>query len=220
MLDATVNTAHIIIMTEKVNSLPNRSVHSTGEEALNTAVANRIAMLRKQCGLTFDALALRSGVSKGTLVQIEQDRANPNISTLCRLAAALGVSVADLVAPTNEAHSFISVIAARAARKLWKSGKGSSAVLLAGTKGADMLEVWQWVLKAGDRYDAPRHGRGTRELIHVVDGNLLVEVDGQTSVVAAGATAIAQTDRPHAYINPGKSNVSFYMTVHEPVSAS
>ena len=66
------------------------------EAALADIVAQRIGSLRRALGLSFDGLAQRAGVAKGTLVQIEGRRANPSISTLCRLAAALGVSVADL----------------------------------------------------------------------------------------------------------------------------
>ena len=206
-------------MTKKVNIFSQSVADPNSEEAVALAVAQRISSLRKAQNLTFDALALRSGVSKGTLVQIDQERANPNISTLCRLAAALGVSVADLVAPPNGVQSMVSVVGPDHARRLWAGPHGGSAVLLAGTTGADMVEVWQWELKPGERYEATRHGRGTRELIHVTSGRLLLDVEGQTTVVAAGAVAIAQTDRQHAYANPGKSTVRFFMTVHEPVSA-
>ncbi len=96
---------------------------------------------------------------------------------------------------------------------------GGSAILLAGTPGADMLELWHWELMPGERFEANRHGRGTREVIHVTSGKLALEVDGKTITVAKGATAIALTDRPHAYANPGRSAVSFTMTVHEPPSA-
>lgn len=181
-------------------------------------VAQRISALRKTRRLTFDGLAGCSGVSKGTLVQIEQERANPSISTLCRLAAALGVSVADLVAPESDAQALVSVVSAGDVRRLWTGRHGGSAVLLAGTPGPDMLELWHWELKPGERFEASRHGRGTRELLHVASGRLCLEVEGKSTIIAAGATAMALTDRPHAYSNPGKSSVHFYMTVHEPVS--
>lgn len=212
-----MNRVHIIIMTRKVNA--SIELCNDTEKSVALAVAQRICSLRRAQGFTFDALALRSGVSKGTLVQIEQERANPSISTLCRLASALGVSVVDLVAPTGEAQSLVSVVSANDARRLWIGPHGGSAVLLAGTTGADMLEIWQWELKPGERFDAIRHGRGTCELIHVTIGKLLLDVEGTVAVVAAGATAIARTDRQHAYANPGKSTVRFIMTVHEPVSA-
>lgn len=183
------------------------------------AVAARIASLRKAHDMTFDGLAKRSGVSKGTLVQIEQEKANPSISTLCRLAAALGVSVADLVAPLGGDQSSVKLVPAAEARTLWQGPHGGYAKLLAGTAGPDMLEMWEWTLNPGERFEASRHGRGTREIIHVIRGKLVLEVEGRGTLVAAGATAIALTDRPHAYSNPGKSAACFYMTVEEPASA-
>lgn len=209
----------MIIMTKKVNIKRDEDSGQSSETAITAAVANRISALRKAQNLTFDALARRAGVSKGTLVQIEQERANPSIATLCRLAAALGVSVAELVAPAGEAQSSVHIVRADDARILWTGPHGGSAVLLAGTKGPDMLEMWQWELKPGERFEANSHGRGTRELIHVKSGKLFLEVEGQGTIVAAGATAVAKTDRPHGYANLGKSAVHFVMTVHEPASA-
>ena len=169
---------YIILMTKKVNKIVKPNGGPNPEAAIGAAVAQRISSLRKAQDLTFDALAMRARVSKGTLVQIEQDRANPSISTLCRLAAALGVSVADLVAPASEAQSTVSLVSESETRRLWTGPHGGSAVLLAGTAGPDMLEMWQWELKPGERFDASRHGRGTRELIHVTSGRLFLEVEG------------------------------------------
>ena len=205
-------------MTKKVNMKLLEGTTAASEYAIAAAVAKRISALRKARNLTFDALARLAGVSKGTLVQIEQERANPSIATLCRLATALGVSVADLVAPAGLTQSSVHIVKADDTRTLWTGPYGGSAVLLAGTKGPDMLEMWQWELKPGERFEANSHGRGTRELIHVTSGKLFLEVEGQGTILAAGATAVAKTDRPHGYANLGKSPVHFVMTVHEPVS--
>lgn len=185
---------------------------SSEEAAVATAVASRISALRKSFALSFEALAQRAGVAKGTLVQIEQGRANPSISTLCRLAAALQVSVADLVAP--QAASPVTVV--REARRLWSGPAGGSAVLLAGTPGPDMLEIWDWCLMPGESFQAAIHGRGTRELLHVREGLLTLTVESSTNLIPAGASAIALTDRPHAYANHGPVPCRFAMTVHEP----
>lgn len=184
--------------------------------ALSAAVAQRIGALRRSHALSFDGLAQRAGVSKGTLVQIEQGGANPSISTLCRLAGALGVSVADLVTPERVPERPVTVVHPKDGRILWTRPSGSSALLLAGTSGPDMLEIWSWVLMPGESFEASAHGRGTRELIHVSEGSIAVEVDGQTSTVAAGSTAIARTDRAHAYRNTGSAPARFTMVVHEP----
>jgi transcriptional regulator with XRE-family HTH domain len=188
-------------------------------DALNGAIARRIALLRKGKQQSFDELAVRSGVSKGMLVQIEQGRANPSIATLCRLAAGLGVSVADLISAGDESKSPVHVAAPDETRILWKGPKGGSAALLIGSDGPDMLELWSWTLQPGERYEARPHSVGTLELMHVQQGSLALEVDGVANIVVAGASAFARTDRPHAYACSGRKRALFAMVVFEPASA-
>jgi transcriptional regulator with XRE-family HTH domain len=187
-------------------------------DQLNGVIARRIALLRKGKQQSFDELAVRSGVSKGMLVQIEQGRANPSIATLCRLAAGLGVSVADLISSGNESKSSVHVVAPDETRILWKGPKGGSAALLVGSDGPDMLELWSWTLQPGERYEARPHPVGTRELVHVQQGSLALEVDGVAHIVIAGASAFARTDRPHAYACSGRRRALFAMVVFEPAS--
>ncbi len=66
-------------------------------ETITQAVATNVRAQRTHRGLTLDALAARSGVSRGMLVQVEQGRTNPSVTTLTRIASALGVTVARLV---------------------------------------------------------------------------------------------------------------------------
>lgn len=176
------------------------------------SVAQRIATLRKGYGLSFEALAQKAGVAKGTIVLIEQGRANPSISTLCRLAAALQVSIVDLVAP----QSADPVTVVTEVRRLWSGPEGGHATLLAGTPGPDMLEIWDWCLMPGETFEAAIHGRGTRELLHVREGILTLTVDGSNRLIAKGASAVVLTDRTHGYANHGRVPCHFTMTVHEP----
>lgn len=204
-------------MTDTATS-PSLTRADEQEAALAATVSARLFALRKAHGLSFDALAQKAGVAKGTLVQIEQQRGNPSISTLCRLAAALDVSVADLVAPTEATTQAVTLLGHDDERQLWTGPSGGTATLLAGTQGPDMLEIWDWVLMPGESLEAAVHGAGTRELIHVTEGVLSLTVDGATHLVAAGGSAIALTDRPHAYGNSGKERLRFTMTVHEPAA--
>ena len=81
-------------MTKKVNL-----VTEAGSDVsiINEAVSHRIKQYRKQKKLSLDELSNRATISKGMLVEIEGCKANPSIALLCRLAAAMGVSVADFV---------------------------------------------------------------------------------------------------------------------------
>jgi len=53
-------------------------------------VARNVRSARAAAGLSLDALAGRAEVSKGALVALEGARGNPNLTTLVRLADALG----------------------------------------------------------------------------------------------------------------------------------
>ena len=84
------------------------------ERQLLEIVSARIRDRRRDQRLTLDRLASLSGVSKGMLVQIESGDANPSIAILCKVAAALGVSVADLVQVSGQHPAEVMPAARRA----------------------------------------------------------------------------------------------------------
>jgi transcriptional regulator with XRE-family HTH domain len=176
-------------------------------------LSERISARRRDRRLSLDRLAALADVSKGALVQIENGDANPSIATLCKLAAALGASVADLVQVSGQHPA--EVLPASASRLLWRGSKGGSATLLVGSAGPDMLELWTWELRPGERYDAQAHPSGTQELIHVVSGALMLAFGDVSYVIKPGGSAVAHTDRPHAYACEGKRATRFTMVVSE-----
>lgn len=183
------------------------------ERQLLDLVSTRIRDRRKERRLSLDRLAALAAVSKGMLVQIESGQANPSIAMLCKVAAALGVSVADLVQASGQHPA--EVLPAGAPRLLWRGPKGGSATLLVGSAGPDMLELWSWELRPGERYEAQAHPQGTEELIHVVRGRLALAFGDVSYLIDSGGSAVAHTDRPHAYACEGKKPVQFTMVVAE-----
>ena len=183
------------------------------ERQLLNVVSARIRDRRKERRLSLDRLAALAGVSKGMLVQIENGQANPSIATLCKVATALGASVADLVQLSGQHPA--EVLPAGAPRLLWRGPKGGSATLMVGSAGPDMLELWSWALQPGERYDAEAHPQGTEELIHVVRGRLALTFGEVSYLIESGGSAVAHTDRPHAYACDGKKPVQFTMVVAE-----
>jgi transcriptional regulator with XRE-family HTH domain len=119
------------------------------------------------------------------LVQIERGTTNPSIGTLCKVAAALGASIADLVDAAGSSRA--GVVPAPIPRVLWKGAKGGSATLLVGSTGPDMLELWTWELRPGERYDAVAHPDGTQELLHVTHGRLALIVDAISFIIGRRA---------------------------------
>lgn len=197
-------------MTNKVNITTEAGADAA---VINEAVAARIKRYRAEKKISLDELSRRAGVSKGMLVDIEACRANPSIALLCRLASAMGVSVAEFVNVATAPP--VKVIAANAIPTLWRGEQGGYARLMAGTSGPDMVELWQWCLYPGEVFTSPGHGDGTTELLFVAEGVLTLTVNGADYVMPAGDSAVARTDAPHSYANAGEEVTRFTMTVSE-----
>ncbi|MGV2880598.1 XRE family transcriptional regulator [Pantoea vagans] len=197
-------------MTKKVNI----STDAGADVAtVSQAVSDRIKSWRKSQKLSLDELSRRAGVSKGMLVEIEKGAANPSIAILCKIAAALRVSVADIVSISHSPDAWL--IENSEMPVLWQGEQGGSAQLLAGTRGPDMIELWRWQMFAGEVFSSSGHSSGTLELLHVEQGTLALTVGEQTLVIQQGCAAVARTDMPHAYASADDQPVIFTMTVAE-----
>jgi transcriptional regulator with XRE-family HTH domain len=179
---------------------------------VNAAVGRNVRAHRTRLAWTLDDLAARSGVSKGMLSQVEQGRTNPSVATICRLATALGVSVASLV----EAPEMPSarVVRAEEAVTLWTGDQeGSAARLLVGSGTSQQVELWDVQMLPGDGYASEAHPSGTRELLLVIEGELTLELDGDPYLVCGGDAIAFVADRPHAYRNQGASPLRYSLSV-------
>jgi transcriptional regulator with XRE-family HTH domain len=185
----------------------------TDVERVSATVSQNLKLFRKQNGLTLDELSRKSGVSKGMLVEIENGSANPSIATLCRAATALGVSVADFVGVGVNVP--VRIVPPEDASILWRGPKGGSATLLVGTHGPDEIELWRWTLFPGEVFESPGHSPGTLELLNVETGALTLKLADSEHLVKAGSSVLARTEDKHAYMNCGKDELRFVMTVAE-----
>lgn len=175
-------------------------------------LASRVRSARADRGWTLDELARRSSVSRRLLVQIEHAQANPSLATLLKLAAALGITLTDLVAEAPSIRP-VGVVPATEARTLWSTPAGSSGRLLV-SRGP--LELWSWTLAPGDRRDSERHRPGSVELLTVATGIVAVEVGADRVQVASGDSAWFDATDPHSYSNPAATQATFTLVVWEP----
>ncbi|MEH1170022.1 XRE family transcriptional regulator [Micromonospora sp. CPCC 205539] len=182
--------------------------------AVTAAVARQVRELRAARGWSFDELAGRSGVSKGMLVQIEGARTNPSVGTLCRVADAFGVNIARLLEAAEEGT--VKVTPAAEAPVLWQGEHGGTARLLSGLGEPDLVEFWEWRLEPGEAHRSPDHPRGTREVLHVQTGTVIVRVDGQDHSVRTNETIEFHADREHGYRNDADEPARLMMVTVTP----
>lgn len=181
------------------------------------ALARNLRRLRAERGLTLEELAKRAGISRGMLIQIEQKRVNPTLATLVRLAQGLDVGLAELVELGSRRR--VRVISRDEVVELWSSPGGGSGRLLVGSDQLDHIEFWDWRLEPGDVHRAEAHAAGTAEIIHVLEGDLALEVDGESHTVTSGESVIFSADADHSYGNDGARPLHVLMIVITPTAA-
>src|SRR5262252_3159477 len=88
---------------------------------LNQRIAERVRELRARQGLSLEALASRSGVSRSMISLIERGESSPTAVVLEKLAAGLGVMLASLFdAPAAAAQTPSGPIARREDQPQWQ----------------------------------------------------------------------------------------------------
>lgn len=60
-------------------------------------VISKLAIVRKEKGLTQEALATKAGVNRVLIARFEKGRSNPKLDTLRKLALALNVPIDSIV---------------------------------------------------------------------------------------------------------------------------
>src|SRR5438270_9036974 len=88
---------------------------------LNQRIAERVRELRAGGGLSLDALASKSGVSRSMISLIERGESSPTAVVLEKLAAGLGVMLASLFdAPAAKARASGGPVARREDQPQWR----------------------------------------------------------------------------------------------------
>src|SRR5215470_10069558 len=88
-----------------------------GESNVNERIAMRVRQLRGERGMSLEALAVRSGVSRSMISLIERGETSPTAVTLEKLATGLNIALAALFdSPAGQS----SPVARRADQALWR----------------------------------------------------------------------------------------------------
>lgn len=182
--------------------------------ALATAIGGRVKAERLSLGWTLDQLAEAAGVSRRMVVSVEQGEVNPSVGTLLRLSGALGVGLPQLVEPPEPGA--VRVVRRGEGAVLWTGPSGGQGVLVAGAAPPDVVELWDWTLAPGEVHAGEAHAPGTRELVHVLQGKLTIDVPGQSVTLGNGDAAAFPGDVEHRYANPGRRPARFSLAVFEP----
>ncbi len=182
--------------------------------ALALAIGGRVRHERQSRGWPLDQLAEAAGVSRRMVINVEQGAANPSVGTLLRISAALGVGLPALVEPPRSRP--VKVTRRGEGAALWSGERGGRGVLVADIEPPNVVELWDWTLGSGDHHRSEAHTPGTRELLQVLEGTIVVTIEDQSFTLATGDAMAFASDVEHSYLNPGAELARFSLAVFEP----
>jgi XRE family transcriptional regulator, regulator of sulfur utilization len=160
-------------------------------------LAKNIRQLRKARGLTQQKLAGLCGIPRPTWANLESGAANPTLTVLARVAAALQVPIEELIGPP------------RSDAKLYRAGtlpvrrRGDAVLRALLPEKIPTLEVDRLELQPGARMAGVPHTPGTREYLTCESGLLELVASGQSWRLEPGDVVVFRGDQPHSYRNPG-----------------
>jgi transcriptional regulator with XRE-family HTH domain len=199
-------------------------IPSTMEEApsdLNQRIAERVRGLRAAKGLSLDALAARSGVSRSMISLVERGESSPTAVVLEKLATGLDVVLASLFdAPATGPDVAGGPIARRKEQPEWRDP--ASGYLRRNVSPIGMGQPMQIV-----EVHFPPGGRvafetGVRDLrvfqqVWVLEGVIDIALDGEIHNLREGDCMAMQLDRPIMFHNPTRKPARYAVVlVSEP----
>lgn len=178
-------------------------------------VGSNLRRLRKAQGFSLERLAELSGVSRAMLGQIETAKSAPTVSLLWRVADALGVPVATLVATESE-PSVVVIHRDRASVLVASEGRYASRSLSPGHRQRS-TGFFELTFAASHRESFPAADIGTRYNLVVSAGRLAVTVGSEASVILDEGDAITfEASNVYVIENTGPALARAYLVVTTP----
>jgi transcriptional regulator with XRE-family HTH domain len=194
-----LSAARIVTPVQNIDSLlyiGQTSIMTETSDAILLQLPARLKDARTKQGLSLDAVAKLSGVSRSMVSQIERGESSPTIATLWNLTGALGVDFAgllDVSAPRKQ----IETLRSDDVPTIDNMGNGVRIRILSPPEEAGQHELYELIFSLGGVLDSQPHAHGAREHLTVIEGIIDVTSGENTSRLKAGDTARYSADQPH-----------------------
>lgn len=167
------------------------------------SIGPKIRQLRQQKKMSLQQLAERSDVSAAAIHKIERNTMVPTITTLMKLSSALNRSIAYLVSEEEDDDRGAVLIRAAARRPVFTSKEGLELAGISGPYGRFFMAGAAATVEPGADSGPRAMEHLGEELIYVLSGSMVFDVDGTEYVVRRGDALHFRTDRAHRWRNPG-----------------
>jgi transcriptional regulator with XRE-family HTH domain len=174
---------------------------------LSQNLAANLRRLRENLGLSQQQVANNAGVPRPTWANLESGEANPTISVLTKVAAALNVDVESLVRPPVAAVRVVTAESLPSRRRGRVSVRSLLPEPLVG------LELERLVLPPTTQLHVGPHARGSKKYVTCEVGEIELIVMGTAHFGRAGDVQLCRGDQAHTFRNVGHSAAVVYCVV-------
>jgi transcriptional regulator with XRE-family HTH domain len=174
-------------------------------DAVSVNIGERLRELREARNISMRALAVRSGLSANALSMIERGKASPSVSTLYKLADALGISITSFFGSDTQRQQVVFLKADQRTRMSFTRGVFEG---LGGEQFVGRVEPFLLTLESNAN-SGPRSMTHTgHEFVFCLRGELEYQVERQIYQLSSGDNLLFAAHLKHRWKNVGGTVVT------------
>jgi transcriptional regulator with XRE-family HTH domain len=171
-------------------------------EATSIDVASSLRELREARGISMRTLATKSGLSANALSMIERGKTSPSVSTLYKLADALGISITAFFGAQTEKKQIVFLKSDERTRMSFTRGVFEA---LGGEQFSGRVEPFMLTLESGAASGPHTIIHTGHEFVFCLRGQLEYYVEKQIFLLSAGDSLLFESKMQHRWKNPSKN---------------
>ncbi len=179
-------------------------------EAASVDVASSLRELREARGISMRTLATKSGLSANALSMIERGKTSPSVSTLYKLADALGVSITAFFGAETERKQIVFLKSDERTRMSFTRGVFEA---LGGEQFSGRVEPFMLTLESGASSGPHNIVHSGHEFVFCLRGQLEYFVEKQAFDLSAGDSLLFASRLPHRWKNSSRNVVSALIVI-------
>jgi transcriptional regulator with XRE-family HTH domain len=200
-----------------------KSIMEDAPSGLNRRIAERVGELRAAQGLSLDALASRSGVSRSMISLIERGESSPTAVVLEKLSAGLGVMLASLFdAPAAAGQARGGPVARRDDQPHWQdpaSGYRRRNVSPPGVPQPMQIVEVHFPPRGRVAFETGVRDIRVHQQVWVLEGAIDITLGAVRHRLREGDCLAMQLDRPTMFHNPTRRPARYAVVIaSEPLS--
>jgi len=186
---------------------------ATEAVAESAAVGMRVKALREAMDLSLRDLAERSGVSATMLSQVERGATSPTLAVASKIASGLDLSLSQLLRLDETPHVVVSRVSEH--RRHRRGGHQIEELTppLPGLRADVSSHVLDPGSTTGGKGDSPMHEPGSRETAVVLEGQLVLDFEGDHHLLKEGDSVTFDADLPHHFENRSDEPTRFVAVI-------